>query len=294
MHRVAGRAWRRSESKPMEPSKGVRRSRRKIGRAGIFAICRCAEFGIPRKSFDTRAIERSRIFGGFVARVITRMFVAPGARGHRMFFLAGRGTTHIAITGRSNIRGAGFASGSCRSKRRRAKLSIMAFSTLSSSLIETKKWRVFPLEKRRETNAYPLPRSLRIRSEAMPTSLVRCSNCKRHIYQTESSCPFCAREGITTPIALAAALTAAAGLAMAGCGGETAQAPQPETPQPKEIATTRAPDPGSPVMNPAPAYGGPPPPMDPQPMPSPAAYGAPPPMPTGVTPVPVPVPPKPK
>lgn len=114
----------------------------------------------------------------------------------------------------------------------------------------------------------------------MKSPLVRCSTCKRHIYAAESSCPFCARQKSASPTVLAAALTA--GLAIAGCGSEAAQnrpvevAPQPETPQPKEIAEDPKPDPNNPAISPAPAYGGPPSPV----IPPAAAYGAPPPMPT--------------
>lgn len=114
----------------------------------------------------------------------------------------------------------------------------------------------------------------------MASQLVRCPTCKRHIYQSEPSCPFCARQTSASPAILAVALSA--GLAVAGCGSAT---PEPSPPievapgpnQPKEIAEDPQPAQPSPTMSPAPAYGGPPP-VEPGPVSPPAAaYGAPPP-----------------
>lgn len=113
----------------------------------------------------------------------------------------------------------------------------------------------------------------------MKNSLVRCPDCKRHVYASEPACPFCARQTNASPAVLAAALTA--GLALTGCGSEAAQnrppvevAPEPApSPTPKEIATS---DP-SPSPNPrevAPLYGAPAP-VDVPVAPPAAAYGAP-------------------
>lgn len=114
----------------------------------------------------------------------------------------------------------------------------------------------------------------------MKNQLVRCPTCKRHIYESETSCPFCARQTNASPAILAAALSA--GLAVAGCGGETPPpmtpvevAPQPD--KPKEIAEDPKPEPTSPAMTVAPAYGAPPVQTAPM-VPPAAAYGAPPPM----------------
>lgn len=115
----------------------------------------------------------------------------------------------------------------------------------------------------------------------MKNQLVRCPTCKRHIYESETSCPFCARQTNASPAILAVALSA--GLAVAGCGGETPPpmtpvevAPQPD--KPKEIAEDPQPAQPTPTMNPAPAYGGPPPVVPGPVTPPAAAYGAPPPM----------------
>ncbi len=128
----------------------------------------------------------------------------------------------------------------------------------------------------------------------MTSPLVRCSTCKRHIYATDASCPFCVRQTNATPAILAAAISA--GMGMAGCAGEPPPQtppprpieivqPDPIAPPPKEIATdpqnTQPTDP----IRVAPAYGGPPA-REPV-VPPAAAYGAPPPM------VPSPPPPKP-
>ena len=127
----------------------------------------------------------------------------------------------------------------------------------------------------------------------MASQLVRCPTCKRHIYESESSCPFCARQGNASPGILAAALSA--GLAVAGCGGSEVPArppveiaPSPDDPgpgqpgPPKEIAedpkVDPAQDPSQPVIPAAPAYGAPPPDAPKAVTPPAAAYGAPPPM----------------
>jgi hypothetical protein len=117
----------------------------------------------------------------------------------------------------------------------------------------------------------------------MKTNLVRCPSCKRHIYESETSCPFCSRQTNASTAVFVAALSA--GLAVAGCAAET---PQPR--QPLEVAPPPndppAPDPGT-----APAYGGPPPVVTaPVIQPPAAAYGAPPPM----SPSPVPPGPNPR
>lgn len=117
----------------------------------------------------------------------------------------------------------------------------------------------------------------------MNSPLIRCTICKRHIYASESSCPFCARQSSVSPTVLVAALTA--GLAMAGCGAATTQSvppeevwPHPDTrpDEPKQIAEDPKQDP-PPNVTPAPVYGAPPP-VSPVPGPPAAAYGAPPPM----------------
>ncbi|HRI72527.1 MAG TPA: hypothetical protein PK156_50170 [Polyangium sp.] len=121
----------------------------------------------------------------------------------------------------------------------------------------------------------------------MNRPLTRCPSCKRHIYSTESSCPFCARQTNTTPAILAAAFTA--GLTIAGCGSEApaAKAPievavPPDSPAkpPQEVAEDPQPSP-DPPPNVAPLYGAPPPVQAPISPPA-AAYGAPSPM----TPIP--------
>lgn len=120
----------------------------------------------------------------------------------------------------------------------------------------------------------------------MKDSLVRCSTCKRHIYASESACPFCTRQSNASPTVLAAAALTA-GLAIAGCGGEQPQSRQPadvaapdvQPTDPKQIAEDPPPPPPpGPTVSPAPAYGGPPPVVGPVGPPV-AAYGAPPPMP---------------
>lgn len=55
----------------------------------------------------------------------------------------------------------------------------------------------------------------------MTSSLVRCSTCKRHIYASESECPFCARAAMATSGSIAVALTAAASIALAGCANDS-------------------------------------------------------------------------
>jgi hypothetical protein len=96
----------------------------------------------------------------------------------------------------------------------------------------------------------------------MTSPLVRCSTCKRHIYETETSCPFCARAAISTPGSLAVALTAAAGLALAGCANDPPKTDQPTEVAPEarkaespQMAPTPAPTPvaSSPAPDPAPS-----------------------------------------
>lgn len=53
-------------------------------------------------------------------------------------------------------------------------------------------------------------------------SLVPCPTCKRHVRLDETACPFCAN----APIGGFLAIAAAAALALAGCGGKSAPAPQ--------------------------------------------------------------------
>lgn len=52
------------------------------------------------------------------------------------------------------------------------------------------------------------------------SALIRCSTCKRHHYESETACPFCARAAIATPGTIAVALTAAASIALAGCAND--------------------------------------------------------------------------
>lgn len=115
----------------------------------------------------------------------------------------------------------------------------------------------------------------------MASQLVRCPTCKRHIYESETACPFCARQSNASPAMLAVALSA--GLAVAGCGAET---PPPNTPvevtpqpdKPKEIAEDPQHTEPTPTATPAPVYGAPPPVATVPIGPPAAAYGAPPPM----------------
>lgn len=52
-------------------------------------------------------------------------------------------------------------------------------------------------------------------------SLVRCPTCHRHVFAGTEECPFCAREGTTTPLAprlvVAAVAASAVMLASMGC-----------------------------------------------------------------------------
>lgn len=97
------------------------------------------------------------------------------------------------------------------------------------------------------------------------TTLIRCTTCKRHIYASESACPFCARNAISTSGSIAVALTAAASLALASCSNDgpkndpasqvapeanttaatqTAAKPEPPpAPLPTPVASSPAPDP---------------------------------------------------
>lgn len=116
----------------------------------------------------------------------------------------------------------------------------------------------------------------------MKSPLVRCSTCKRHIYATESSCPFCARAAISTPGSIAVALTAAAGLALAGCANDP-----PKTDPSTEVAPEARKAEATQVAPPAPAPAPAPTPTQvassPEPAPAPSASVA-------TTPAPTPTP----
>jgi hypothetical protein len=90
----------------------------------------------------------------------------------------------------------------------------------------------------------------------MTSSLVRCSTCKRHIYASETTCPFCVRTGNPTSGSIAVALTAAASIALAGCANDPPKndAATAVTPDAKKTeATVVAPKPTPPqVAAPAP------------------------------------------
>lgn len=107
------------------------------------------------------------------------------------------------------------------------------------------------------------------------SNLIRCSTCKRHIYASESSCPFCARASATTSGSVAVALTAAASIALAGCANDPPKK-DPETevaPETRKIeATQTAPNPAPPpALTPTPAPTPEPPPDAAEPAPVPSA-----------------------
>jgi hypothetical protein len=80
----------------------------------------------------------------------------------------------------------------------------------------------------------------------MTNPLVRCSACKRHIYASETSCPFCARHGAGTSGSIAAALTAAATIALTGCANDPPKTDTPTNVSPevrKTESTQAAPNP---------------------------------------------------
>ena len=86
------------------------------------------------------------------------------------------------------------------------------------------------------------------------TTLVRCSTCNRHIYVSESACPFCARNAGVTSSGLVA-LTAAASIALAGCSTDPPKtdAPTqvaPETPKTVEPRVVPVPTPVAPATTP--------------------------------------------
>lgn len=87
------------------------------------------------------------------------------------------------------------------------------------------------------------------------SNLVRCATCKRHIYASESACPFCARKGAGS---FAVALTAAASITLAGCGNDppkndstTEAAPEARKTEPTQAAPNPTPAP-TPTPTPAP------------------------------------------
>lgn len=133
----------------------------------------------------------------------------------------------------------------------------------------------------------------------MTNPLVRCSTCKRHIYASEATCPFCARAGMATSGSLAVALTAAASIALAGCGNDapkndpsTDVAPEGQKLAASQAAPNPAPPPVvAPVVTPTVVAIEPPVPV---PLPSTAKAPAPPvtttPAPTQTTPILAPVP----
>lgn len=86
------------------------------------------------------------------------------------------------------------------------------------------------------------------------TELIRCSSCKRHIYASETSCPFCTRSVNATSASLAVALTTAASIALAGCANDPPK-PDPATtvvPETRKTEATQAPAKPEPPPNPAP------------------------------------------
>ncbi len=118
----------------------------------------------------------------------------------------------------------------------------------------------------------------------MTTALVRCSTCKRHIYASETSCPFCARSAMGTSGSIAVALTAAASIALAGCANDSPKidpSPNVATEANKTESTQAAPNPApTPVPTPAPTPIAP----TPEPTPAPPASAAPIPTPPVTTP----------
>jgi len=108
----------------------------------------------------------------------------------------------------------------------------------------------------------------------MTNSLVRCSTCKRHIYASETTCPFCIRAGTAMSGNLAVALTAAASIALAGCANDppkndaaTEASPEARKAEPSQAA----PNPTPPqVVVPTP----PPAPIATEPAPTPSASTA--------------------
>lgn len=106
----------------------------------------------------------------------------------------------------------------------------------------------------------------------MTNSLVRCSTCKRHIYVSETSCPFCSRSSMSTSGSIAVALTTAASIALAGCANDapktdpsTNVAPEAHKAEPTQAAPNPTP---APTPAPMPVASGP------EPTPAPSASTA--------------------
>lgn len=120
----------------------------------------------------------------------------------------------------------------------------------------------------------------------MTNPLVRCTTCKRHIYASETSCPFCVRSAMGTSGSIAVALTAAASIALAGCANDSPKtdpstnvAPEAHKTEPTQAAPNPAP---MPTPTPAPTLVAPAP--EPTAAPPASATGAPTPPATTTTP----------
>ena len=92
----------------------------------------------------------------------------------------------------------------------------------------------------------------------MTNPLIRCSTCKRHIYASETSCPFCTRSSMGTSGSIAVALTAAASIALAGCANDapkadpsTNVAPEAHNTEPTQAAPNPTPTPAPTLVAPA-------------------------------------------